>query len=134
MCSYSCVYKDSKARLSAAPGHRTVQEGLSMTSTNNDVENEQSKHVLVLQKPLIKIFAQALTKPSWAKIWIKSLYVRAYVLQLSCCKNDSQLTQAPTVFELTRSDLCVIDHATRTCLIVEESVPFDVFCEWLLPK
>ena len=29
--------------------------------------------------------------------------------------------------EHTRPDLCVIDHAIKTCLIAEVSVPFDVF-------
>ena len=49
MYKHISVY--SKRRLSVAPGHRTVQEGLSMVYvTNDDVQNieQQSKHVLVL--------------------------------------------------------------------------------------
>ena len=42
-------------------------------------------------------------------------------------ENNSQPTHAPTVFEHTRPDLCVIDYATTKCSIVEVSVPFDVF-------
>ena len=49
------------------------------------------------------------------------------LVQLSYFENNSQPTQVPTVFEHTRPDLCVVDHATRTCLIVEVPVPFDVF-------
>ena len=42
-------------------------------------------------------------------------------------ENNSQPTQAPAVFEHTRPDLCVIDYATRMCLIVDVLVPFGVF-------
>ena len=49
------------------------------------------------------------------------------IVQLSDFENNSQPTQTPTVFEHTRPDLCVIDHVTRKCLIVEVPVPFDVF-------
>ena len=49
------------------------------------------------------------------------------IVQLSYFENNSQPTQTSIVFEHTRSDLCVIDHATRKCLVVEVSVPFVVF-------
>ena len=49
------------------------------------------------------------------------------IVQLSYFENNNQPTQTPTVFEHTLPDLCVIDHVTRKCLIVEVSVPFDVF-------
>ena len=63
---------------------------------------------------------------------VRDRFSRAMILadqlvQLSYFENNSQPTQIPTVFEHTRPDLCVIDHATRTCLIVEGSVPFHVF-------
>ena len=56
---------------------------------------------------------------------------QSWKIILSSCKdfeNNSQLRmQIPTVFEHTRPDLCVTDHATRTCFTVEVSMPFDVF-------
>ena len=49
------------------------------------------------------------------------------IVQLSHFENNNQPAQAPTVFEHTRPDLCVIDHATRTCLTVEMSVPLQKY-------
>ena len=57
----------------------------------------------------------------------RAMILEDQIVQLSYFENNSQPTQTPTVFEHTRPDLCVTDHATRTCLIVEVSVPFDVF-------
>ena len=55
------------------------------------------------------------------------MILESEIVQLSYFENNSQPTEAPTVFENTGPDLCVIDHATRTCLIIEASVPFGVF-------
>ena len=57
----------------------------------------------------------------------RAVILEDQIVQLSYFENNSQPTQAPTVFEYTRSDLCVIDHATKMCLIVEVFVPFDAF-------
>ena len=57
----------------------------------------------------------------------RAMILEDQIVQLSYFENNSQPTQTPTVFEHTRPDLCVIDHATRKCSISEVSVPFDVF-------
>ena len=57
----------------------------------------------------------------------RAMILEDQLVQLSYFENNSQPTQVPTVFEHTRPDLCVVDHATRTCLIVEVPVPFDVY-------
>ena len=49
------------------------------------------------------------------------------IVQLSYFENNRQPSQAPTVFEYTRPDLCVIDHVTKMCLTVEVLVIFDAF-------
>ena len=48
------------------------------------------------------------------------------IVQLSYFENNSQPAHEPTVFEHTRPDLRVTDHATKTCLTVEVSVLLDV--------
>ena len=57
----------------------------------------------------------------------RAMILEDQIVQLSYFEHNSQPTQAPTVFELTRPHLGVIDHATRTCLIVVVSVHFKVF-------
>ena len=67
---YILLVVDSKLRLCMAPGHRTVQEGLSMVYVpNDDVENveQQSKHVLVKKKKSKFLPMRALSRPAqWA--------------------------------------------------------------------
>ena len=75
---YICK-KQNKAVCGSWAPHRAGRTEYDVT--NDGVENEQTKHVLVLEENL--------TKPSGAKIWINSLYVCAYVVQLSCCKKNN---------------------------------------------
>jgi hypothetical protein len=49
------------------------------------------------------------------------------IVKKSFFEGDSRPALAFTEVEHSRPDLCVIDHEAKTCLIVEVSVPFDVF-------